>query len=101
MSYALRKLKAFLDFAAVIPEGSSQEIQAAVAKRFPTIVTAHTLIKRFDVYVRIREDGLTDGGYIVPERGRLPFALQNSQELDIFIQNLMRADIQQRIEVLR
>lgn len=99
--YALIKLKIFLDFAAVLPDGSAQVIRDAVSRHFASAKSPHPLpVKHFKVYARIREDGLTEGGYSIPERGALPFDITDSRQLDIFIQNLMRADIQQRIEAL-
>ena len=103
--FALAKLKAIFDFAAQLPDGSTQEIKNAIDTRFPlvrserAVPTAH--YKRFAVEASIMDDGKTQWGYDIPGGDDFPpgvVARMQESELDIFIQNLVRADLQQRLE---
>ncbi len=98
---ALTKLKALFDFAAQLPDGSADQIKGAVAGRWATAAQARAAglnvqYARLEVDATVHADGTATWGYNMPAGGRLP----EVDDLDLFVQNLVRADIQQRLENL-
>ena len=100
---ALTKLKALFDFASGLPDGDSEEIRQAVAARFLGSIdqSAATIAqKRFTVEAVIWEDGTATWGYDIPSAGSVPTSVNTATDLDVFVQNLVRSDLQQRIEAI-
>ncbi len=102
--FALTKLKATFDFAARLPDGSAEEIREQVASRFPGTVTENVTTvsyKRYPVEAIIWEDGTVTWSYDIPAAGDFPESIQDSgddADLDIFVRNLVRYDLQRQIE---
>jgi hypothetical protein len=100
---ALLKLSIFFDFAAKLPAGTGQEIRQALWQRFPAVRTAlaeagGVRFKRFPVHATIWSDGESNGGYHHPSEGEHPpIGTVTEETLDLFIQNLVRADIRDRL----
>lgn len=102
--FALAKLKALFDFAARLPNGTANEILRATYARFPLAepTRAGSLLqyKRFRVEARILLNGDPEWSYEIPSSGKFPPGVRaemRESDLDVFIQNLVRADLQRRI----
>ncbi|MGH9040578.1 MAG: hypothetical protein ACRDZ3_10130 [Acidimicrobiia bacterium] len=121
--WALHKFRALFDFAAVLPDGSADEMEVQLLERFPMVdasrhaSTAVPRYKRIQVHSEILENGDAQWGYDLPEAGELPPGLPgvyvsdpgspldmngladgHALDLDVFVQNMARIDIQRRLE---
>lgn len=122
--WALQKLKALFDFAAVVPDGTASEIEHRLFERFPLLratrgepATEASRYKRIAVHSEILESGEAQWGFDVPEEGELPPGVpglhvaepgslldtshledNNLIDLDVFVQNVVRTDLQRRLE---
>lgn len=122
--WALHKFKALFDFAAVLPDGPAEEMERYLLERFPLIRRARSAptvefsrYKRVFVHAEILENGEAQWGFDVPEAGELPpgipglhlpdpgSVIDTSQpddshliDLDVFVQNVVRIDLQRRLE---
>lgn len=105
LACALAKWKAFFDHAALIPDPQStaEAIRESVYARFPRVQLAlagpKDSYKRFEVEASILDDGTVTWGFRTPASGQNPPGLDEAG-LGLFIQNLVRADLQQRLEAL-
>lgn len=122
--WALQKFKALFDFAAVLPDGTAEEIERHLLERFPLVrearggsATEVSRYKRIAVHSEILESGEAQWGFDLPEAGELPPGVpgvhvpepgsaldtSNSEDsqligLDVFVQNTVRIDLQRRLE---
>ena len=101
---ALTKLKILLDFDARLTAGSSAEIRERIAASFPKVASARRdNLKAFQVEALVRlADGQAEWSVAVPEDGDLPpgirtAELESGANLKIVIQNLVRADLLERL----
>lgn len=105
LAYALAKWKAFFDHAALVsdPHSTAQAIKESVSARFPWVQQAlagpKDSYRRFEVEASILDDGTVTWGFRTPAAGQNPPGLDDAG-LELFIQNLVRADLQQRLEAL-
>jgi hypothetical protein len=105
----LAKMVALFDFASEIDERSPEAILRAVDRRWPRVAAARnqradakSVFERVEVTAWLREDGTADWSYVrADERGEpLPMASEaglKRGELEIFVQNLVRVDLRQRM----
>jgi hypothetical protein len=103
---AFAKLKALFDFMAMVPNGSAQEIRAALYALFPAVDPDVQVsgFKRFPVEASILDNGDATWGYDIPAGDDFPPGVtggMKESDLDLFIQNLVRADLQEHLESLR
>lgn len=122
--WALHKFRALFDFAAVLPDGTAEEMELQLLERFPLIGAAQRAssidvsgYKRISVHSEILENGDAQWGFDLPEAGEFPpgipslhvsevdspidmnaVAESHVVDLDVFIQNTVRIDIQRRLE---
>lgn len=108
---ALARLKTLFDFGAQLPDGQVGEVRQHMAARWPEILapTPESSAGKEGPYERIRvtaivrADGNPEWGFErSPTSGRpLPFDAKETRgrrpELDLFVQNLVRADIETRL----
>lgn len=102
---ALSKLKANLDFTNRLSDGTALQMESAIQVRFPGITSeeaeASGNYKRFPIEAEIWEDGSTSWGYEIPEAGEFPPGFEaDPTGLEIFLRNVVRADLQARLEAL-
>jgi hypothetical protein len=121
--WALHKFKALFDFAAVLPDGTAEDMERHLLERFPLIGAVRNApspdtsqYKRIFVHSEILQDGDAQWGFDLPEEGELPpgipglyladagttvdtSAVGDSHliDLDVFIQNTVRIDLQRRL----
>lgn len=122
--WALHKFKALFDFAAVLPDGTAQDIEHHLLERLPLIregrnapTVDFSRYKRIFVHSEILQNGDAQWGFDLPEAGEFlpgipdlyladPGTTFNTSDieasrlidLDVFIQNTVRIDIQRRLE---
>lgn len=122
--WALQKFKALFDFAAVLPDGTAEEIERHLLERFPLVrkarggsVTEVSRYKRIAVHSEILESGEAQWGFDVPEEGEFPPGVpglhvpepgsvldtsstedSNVIDLEVFVQNAVRIDLLRRLE---
>jgi hypothetical protein len=122
--WALHKFKALFDFAAVLEDGTAREMEFHLLERFPSIRDVRTAsttevsrYKRIFVHAEILENGDAQWGFDLPEEGELPPGIPGLYvadpgatfntsdigdnrliDLDVFVQNTVRIDIQRRLE---
>lgn len=107
----LTRMKEYLDVGAMLPDGTSAEISAAVQERFgdPRVQIRPDELqryRRFNVIVCLAEDGgvwweysqLSGGGEYPPGVGERNYGGTEYSTLHIYLQNLIRAGIQGRLE---
>lgn len=101
---ALLKLGLFFDFAAELPGSTGQEIRESLQHRFPGLRAAMAgesggvRFKRFHVEASVWSDGTASGGYQQPEDGaHPPIGTPTGAAIDLFIKNVTRADIRDRL----
>jgi hypothetical protein len=103
---ALRKFLALFEFGAMIqgstPAGIRAEIQSTLSVTLGVGVRAQ--MKRFVVDGKILEDGKPIWGYTIPKPGDWPSGFKphwlpaaQATNLDLVLQNLVRADLQTRL----
>ncbi|MGH7916056.1 MAG: hypothetical protein ACREQE_01200 [Candidatus Binataceae bacterium] len=98
--YALARLKTVFDFAAQLADGSASDLKSEIASHFASITSQQSVVtkyKRLPVDAAIWEDGSATWGYDIPAAGSFPGDLEEF-DLDVFIKNWIRYDLQKRIE---
>lgn len=110
---ALARLKLVFDFGAGISAESSEELSRAIDRRWPKLATARTALMegtgsvayaQSAVTAEVNANGEPSWGYTGNVNGGQPLPLAGEAaegqrtEFDAFLQNLMRLDLQQRIE---
>jgi hypothetical protein len=99
---ALAKLAIFLDAGAEIDGETGPEIRAALRARYPGVATTLSDVF-FEVDATLREDGMPAWGFTtsgetlpgIPEEPRA-----GKPHLDLWLQNLARADVHDRLALL-
>jgi hypothetical protein len=118
---ALTKMRYVVTFGAGIERGSGERIRAALYRRFPRARALFDEAQakeggaqyaRFSVEAVIRGDGQAEWGFQSPPRGtglarQIPGVsdairdkASGRSDLSVFLQNLVRADLQDRIDAL-
>lgn len=111
----LRRMKRYIDLVAFMPDGSSEDIFARVGERFATQGDANSLspaieprLPRFQVLVCLELDGDVWWETEMVERGDAgvgriddrPFGKTKRSNIDIYLRNMIRADLQREVERL-
>lgn len=99
---ALAKLASFLDFGAEVGGTTGPEIRAALRARYPGVGAGAAGV-RFDVDAALREGGHPTWGFVTSgeELPGLPeHAGHGKPHLDLWLQNLARADVHDRLDAL-
>ena len=99
---ALAKLASFLDAGAEVAGETGAEIRAALRARYPGVATTLSDV-HFEVQANLREDGTPAWGFMssgeslpgIPEEPRA-----GKPHLDLWLQNLARADVHDRLALL-
>lgn len=104
----LSQLKALFDAGAELPNGTGEEIRASVDARYPAIAQERRAgsasaneepYMRFAVDATVWADNTATWGFEIPESGEFPPGLESDEDraLDLYIQNLVRADLADRL----
>jgi len=112
----IARLKLVFDFGSVLPGDSSQELREAIIATWPGLASSAASLtsgagappyEQAAVTAQVDADGLPNWGYernvnsgvVLPLSGLSPYG-GGRTDFDLFLQNLVRLDLQQRIEQL-
>lgn len=106
----LSRIKAMLDVSTSFPDGTSKELREMLEERFPDLANPANaeMFPQIRIEASVDQDGETSWGYVIERPGTLPASLANIGPADqadrsafeVFLINLLRADLVKRIEDL-
>lgn len=101
VQFALKKLKALLNFGAEGPDGSAEELKGHHVAVFAGVqdqAASTTRYKLYAFHAEIWNDGTATWGYEAPIAGEDLPGINSEMDLDAYLQSLARIDIQKRLE---